>query len=694
MENHVINGLFTDLSIIKGVGEQSYYKYCRLLGKERVRIIDLLWHFPNKIVQRNNITKIRDLKDGEIQTVCGKIEKHKKGFRKVPHQFDIYDGTGVLNLIYFKLPFYMESKLKVGDTKYISGKVKEIGSKKQIAHPDLMLSYDEFSTQREFEPLYSLTAGLSNKQIIQTIDNVFQFIDKMEPFIDWHSESFLSENGWKGIIETFRDIHIPNKDYFNATNAENPTKRLAYDEVLINQIKIEHIRRLRMKSNGIVMSSENQIIDKLKSALPFKLSESQNMAISQIYADMSKPNQMIRLLQGDVGSGKTLVSFFSGLKCIFSGYQFALMSPTEILAKQHYENFKKFTLGSNIKSCLLTSSTTTDDRKVILEKIRNGNVNAIIGTHSLFQENITYNSLGLVVIDEQHRFGLHQRLSLQRKSVAGKADLLLMTATPIPRTLIQIKYGDIDLSELKNLPNKKEIKTTIISTSKVTTMIDKLNNICNSKNKVFWVCPQIQSNENNMSVNERYDFLKKNMKHNISIVHGKMTVRDRDIQMNDFLEDRTNILVATSVIEVGIDIKAANIIVIENANNFGLSQIHQLRGRVGRNDQESWCILLHDNTLNEVSKNRLKIIRESSDGFQIAKEDMLIRGYGDIFGYRQSGFRDFKALNETLISEIGKKAEDDSKRILDRIFDNVEQKSRYKRLFDFYEAHEYKYIIS
>ena len=694
MENHVINGLFTDLSIIKGVGEQSYNKYCRLLGKERVRIIDLLWHFPNKLVQRNNITKIRDLKDGEIQTVCGKIEKHKKGFRSAPHQFDIYDGTGILNLIYFKLPFYMESKLKVGDTKYISGKVKKIGSKKQIAHPDLILSYDEFSTQREFEPLYSLTAGLSNKQIIQTIDNIFQFIDRMDPFIDWHSESFLCENGWKGIIETFRDIHIPNKDYFNATNAENPTKRLAYDEVLINQIKIEHIRRLRMKSNGIVMSSENPIIDKLKSALPFKLSESQNMAISQIYADMSKPNQMIRLLQGDVGSGKTLVSFFSGLKCISSGYQFALMSPTEILAKQHYVNFKKFTLGSNIKCCLLTSSTTADDRKVILEKIRNGTAHAIIGTHSLFQENITYSSLGLVVIDEQHRFGLHQRLSLQRKSVAGKADLLLMTATPIPRTLIQIKYGDIDLSELKNLPNKKEIKTTIISISKVKPMIDKLNHICNSKNKVFWVCPQIQSNENNMSVNDRYDFLKQNMKHNISIVHGKMTEKDRDIQMNDFLEDRTNILVATSVIEVGIDIKAANIIVIENANNFGLSQIHQLRGRVGRNDQESWCILLHDNTLNEVSKNRLKIIRESSDGYQIAKEDMLIRGYGDIFGYRQSGFRDFKALNETLISEIGKKAEDDSKRILNGILNNVEQKSRYKRLFDFYEAHEYKYIIS
>ena len=695
MENHVINGLFTDLSTIKGVGEQSYNKYCRLLGKERVRIIDLLWHFPNKIVQRNNITKIRDLQDGVIQTVCGKIEKHKKGFRNAPHQFDIYDGTGILNLIYFKLPFYMESKLKVGDTKYISGKVKEIGSKKQIAHPDLILSFDEFSTQREFEPLYSLTAGLSNKQIIQTIDNVFKFIDKMEPFIDWHSESFLCENGWKGIIETFRDIHIPNKDYFNASATENPTKRLAYDEVLINQIKIEHIRRLRMKSNGIEMSSENPIIDKLKSALPFNLSESQNKAISQIYDDMSKPNQMIRLLQGDVGSGKTMVSFFSGLKCIFSGHQFALMSPTEILAKQHYENFKKFVLGSNVECCLLTSSTTADDRKVIVEKIRNGNVHAIIGTHSLFQENIKYRSLGLVVIDEQHRFGLHQRLSLQRKSVAGKADLLLMTATPIPRTLIQIKYGDIDLSELESLPNKKEIKTTIISISKVATIIDRLNNICNSKNKVFWVCPQIQSNDNNnMSVNDRYDFLKHNMKHDISIIHGKMTEKDRDIQMSDFLEDRTNILVATSVIEVGIDIKAANIIVIENANNFGLSQIHQLRGRVGRNDQESWCVLLHDNTLNEVSKNRLKIIRESSDGYQIAKEDMLIRGYGDIFGFRQSGFRDFKVLNENLISEIGKKAEDDSKRILNGILSNVEQKSRYKRLFDFYEAHEYKYIIS
>ena len=694
MENHEFNGLFTDLSVIKGVGNQSYNKYCRLVGKEKVRIIDLLWHFPHKIVQRNNISKIRDLRDGEIQTICGKIEKHKKGFRNAPHQFDIYDGTGILNLIYFKLPFYMESKLKVGNTKYISGKVKEIGSKKQIAHPDLILSLDEFSSQRKFEPIYSLTSGLSNKQIIQTIENIFKFIDRMETFIDWHSESFLRENGWKGIIETLKDIHLPDIDYFNDLY-ENPTRRLAYDEVLINQIKIEHIRRLRMKSNGIKMSKENPIIDKLSKRLPFKLSESQNKAINQIYADMSKPNQMIRLLQGDVGSGKTMVSFFSGLKCIFSGYQFALMSPTEILAKQHYNNFKRFASITKIKCCLLTSSTTAEDRKSISEKIRNGEIHAIIGTHSLFQENINYKNLGLVVIDEQHRFGVHQRLSLQKKSVAGKADLLLMTATPIPRTLIQIKYGDIDVSELENLPNRKEVKTTIVSVTKITTIIDRLNNICNHKNKVFWICPQIQSNDNNnMSVNDRYDFLKQNMKQNISIIHGKMSENDRDSQMNDFLEDRTNILVATSVIEVGIDIKAANIIVIENANNFGLSQIHQLRGRVGRNDQASWCILLHDNTLNEIAKNRLKIIRDSNDGYKIAKEDMLIRGYGDIFGYRQSGFRDFKVLNEALISEIGKKAEKDSKLILDGILNSNEYKIRYKRLFDFYEAHEFKYIVS
>ncbi|MFL2837224.1 MAG: ATP-dependent DNA helicase RecG [Alphaproteobacteria bacterium] len=694
MQNHEINGLFTDLSIIKGIGNQTYEKYCRLLGKDKVRIVDLLWHFPNKIIQRNNITKIKDLIEGEVQTVCGKIEKHKKGFRNAPHQFEIYDGTGILSLIYFKLPFYMESKLKIGDEKYISGKVKKTGLKTQIAHPDLLLSLDEFSSQRKFEPIYSLTAGLSNKQIIQTIENIFEFIDGLELFIEWHSDTFLQKNNWKKITETFKDIHLPNEDYFNDSN-NNPIKRLAYDEILINQIKIEHIRRIRQKSNGISMFRENSIIDKLRNGLAFELSDTQKKAISEIYTDMAKPNQMIRLLQGDVGSGKTIVSFFAGLKCIISKHQFALMAPTEILAKQHYENFKKFTTQSNIKSCLLTSNTPIEARKEISKKISNGGVDAIIGTHSLFQEKIIYKNLGLVIIDEQHRFGVHQRLSLQKKSIAGKADLLLMTATPIPRTLIQIRYGDIEVSDLKDLPNKRKIETTIISTSKLKKLIDRLNNVCSNKNKIFWVCPQISTNDSsNMSVNDRYKFLKEHMRHNVSIIHGKMSEKEKDGQMIDFLKDKTNVLVATSVIEVGIDIKAANIIVIENANNFGLSQIHQLRGRVGRNDQKSWCILLHDNDLNEISKGRLKIIKESSDGYKIATEDMLIRGYGDIFGYRQSGFIDFKALNENLISELGEKAEQDGKLILDRILNDDACKSKYKRLFDFYEAHEFKYIIS
>ncbi len=694
MENHAFNRLFTDLSVIKGIGGQTYDKYCKLLNKDRARLIDLLWHFPNRIVQRDNITKIRDLRDGETQTICGKIEKHKKGFRNAPHQFEIYDGTGILNLVYFKLPFYLESKLKVGDTKYISGRVKETNLKKQIAHPDLMLSADEFSTYRNFEPIYPLTNGLSNKQLIKTIENIFLFIDEVEVISDWHSETFLKKNNWKNILETFRDIHMPNENYFDDTK-ENPIKRLAYDEILINQIKIEHIRRIRQKCNGFIMSKEDVTIDEIKNRLPFELSGTQKKAIREIYDDMSKPNQMIRLLQGDVGSGKTMVSFFSGLKCNISGYQFALMAPTELLAKQHYENFTKLTSGYGIRCCLLTSNTNSEDRQNISKKISEGDVDAIIGTHSLFQEKITYKKLGLVIIDEQHRFGVHQRLSLQRKSITGKADLLLMTATPIPRTLIQINYGDIDISELENLPNKKRINTTITSMSKITTLIERLNNICNNHNKIFWVCPQILSNENNnMSITDRYKFLNEKMRHGISMVHGKMNENEKERQMNDFLEDRANILVATSVIEVGIDIKAANIIVIENANNFGLSQIHQLRGRVGRNEQKSWCVLLHDNNLSGIAGDRLKIIRESDNGYEIARRDMLVRGYGDIFGHRQSGFRVFKALNENLIGEFGSKAKMDSEIILDGILDNDEYKSRYKKLFDFYEAHGFKYIIS
>ena len=404
---------------------------------------------------------------------------------------------------------------------------------------------------------------------------------------------------------------------------------------------------------------------------------------------------MIRLLQGDVGSGKTLVSFFAGLKTIESNYQFALLAPTEILAQQHYNNFQDFIRDYNFTSCLLTSSTPSDDRLRNIESIKNGKMNVIIGTHAIFQENIIYKNLGLVVIDEQHRFGVHQRLSLQKKSTSGRADLLLMTATPIPRTLIQTKYGDINLSELQNLPDRKKIETNIISLTKINELVERLLKIINKKNKVFWVCPQILSNDNNRtSVIERYQYLRKYFKNNLSLIHGKMNEDDKHNELNKYLNHETNLLVATSVIEVGIDIKQANIIVIENANLFGLSQIHQLRGRVGRSNNRSWCVLLHDNNLTEIAKDRLKIIKENNDGFQIAKEDMALRGYGDILGTRQSGYSNYHVLNEELIIELTKKASTISPKILDEILTNKDSREKYKYLFDLYEAHDYKYILT
>ena len=690
IDNTKFNKLFIDLSEINGIGTYNYSKFKKLLNLEKVRIIDLLWHFPTKIIQRNNIKKINELIDGETQSIIGKVVSYRKGFRNAPHQYQIYDGTDKLELLFFKLPFYMLSKIKEGETKYISGKVKIFNNKIQIAHPDYILSEEDFSKRRDFEPIYPLTSGLTNNQIILVFEKIFSFLECID---DWHNKELLISKKWLNIIETFKYIHMPIVDY--TQHAETPIKRIAYDEILINQIKIEHIRHIREKNMGISMNCNNNIVNKFEDKLPFKLSKSQKFAIDTIYNDMSKPKQMIRLLQGDVGSGKTLVSFFSGLKAIYSGYQFVLMAPTEILASQHYENFTNLVTDKNIKTCLLTSNTKKDVKKKMYNEIANGEIKAIIGTHSLFQDELKYKNIGLIVIDEQHRFGLHQRLSLQKKSKIQRADLLLMTATPIPRTLIQIKYGDIDVSELDNLTDRKITETSILSINKIDRLSNRLNKIINNDNKVFWVCPQILSNSGNKtSVMERYKYLQKKLNHPITLIHGKMSENDKSEQLKNYMNNRSNILVATSVIEVGIDIKEANIIVIENADSFGLSQLHQLRGRVGRNDNKSWCVLLHDNNLNEISKNRLKIIKENSNGFSIAEQDMLMRGYGDILGNRQSGFTNYRILNEEMISELIMEASTESKYILQKIYDSDDLKHKYKYMFDFYEAHEFNYLLS
>jgi len=691
MQTVKFNKLFTDLMLIDGIGKNNYNKYSKLLGKENVRIIDLLWHFPYKIIQRDKIQNIAEIEDGDICTINGKITKYVRGFKNRPHQFLVEDQTGVLELLYFNMPYYMASKINVGDSKFISGKVSNYNNKKQISHPDFILNSNEFSRRRNFEPIYPLTNGLTNYNITSTFEKIFNYLEKID---DWYTTEFLKQNMWYGILETFQKIHMPDVNYFQEEK-DKFIRRLAFDEILINQIKIEHIRKIRSKVNGISLNSDSNLFDKIQKKLPFDLSSTQKEAIDEIFNDMSKPQQMIRLLQGDVGSGKTLVSFFAGLKTIESNYQFALLAPTEILAQQHYNNFQDFIRDYNFTSCLLTSSTSSDDRLKNIENIKNGKMNVIIGTHAIFQENIIYKNLGLVVIDEQHRFGVHQRLSLQKKSTSGRANLLLMTATPIPRTLIQTKYGDINLSELQNLPDRKKIETNIISLTKINELVERLLKIINKKNKVFWVCPQILSNDNNRtSVIERYQYLRKYFKNNLSLIHGKMSEDDKHNELNKYLNHETNLLVATSVIEVGIDIKQANIIVIENANLFGLSQIHQLRGRVGRSNNRSWCVLLHDNNLTEIAKDRLKIIKENNDGFQIAKEDMALRGYGDILGTRQSGYSNYHVLNEELIIELTKKASTISPKILDEILTNKDSREKYKYLFDLYEAHDYKYILT
>ena len=682
--------LFTDLNSISGVGLNNYPKYCRLLNKEKVRIIDLLWHFPNKIIHRKNIKKIEDVEPDEICTIKVTVTKYIPAIRKnLPHRFIVSDETGNIELLYFNIPNYMINSIKIGDEKYISGKVTYYKDKKQITHPDFILSNQNFNNRREFEPIYPLTNGLTNYNLLKTFENIFQILGEIP---EWHDKSFLEKNNWNSFIETFKNIHLPECDFMN--NKEiNFYKRLAFDEILINQLKITQIRNLRKNSNGISNYTNTNLINELIKKLPFKISPSQLQAMKEIFHDMNKETQMIRLLHGDVGSGKTLISFMCGLMSIESGFQFALMAPTEILAKQHYKNFKLLTQGLDIKSSLLISNIESNHKKNILSQIKNGHIQAVIGTHALFQESIQYNKLGFVVVDEQHRFGIHQRLSLQEKSVSGVADFLLMTATPIPRTLIQTKYGDISVSKLANLPGKKAIHTSIISDKKIDNLVIRLKKIINNNNKVFWVCPQITENtKQNSSVLSRYRFLKKHFS-NISMIHGKMDEVIKNNEIYNFLNHKTNILVATSIIEVGVDIKEANIIVIENANFFGLSQIHQLRGRVGRNKNKSWCILIHDNNLTDMAKERLSIIKNNQDGLKIAELDLKLRGYGDIIGNRQAGFSNFRVLNEDLINELNNLARDESEEILQRIITNEKDRKRYKMLFKAFDANEFKYLI-
>ena len=665
--------LLSDLSSLKGVG----IKTTNLLKKKKINnIFDLLWKLPKSYTDRSLSSKVKDLKIDETQTVTIIPQKYLfPRVRNLPNRVLCKDETGEIDCVFFNsYEGYIRKILPIGKEVTISGKIKYFRNKYQLTNPKYISEDSSFIKQKHNS--YSLTDGISekvyNKIISQIINNL--------PIIDeWHSENVLKKFNNISWNDSIKKLHNPdNIGKFK----EKFYQRLAFDEIfstfLVNSEIRKKIKKIKKTKKKINTKKQNEIISKLS----FKLTSDQKNTLEEINKDLCSENKMFRLLQGDVGSGKTIVSLLSAFNTINSGFQVAVMAPTEILTRQHFLLAKKI-FPEKIKIELISGKSNYKDKKNILNRLLNKQIDIIFGTHALFQKKVEFKKLGLIIIDEQHKFGVNQRKRLSDK--AGKdCDVLLMTATPIPRTLTMTIYGDMDISIIREKPNvRKPIKTYSKFESKINDVIQFVKKEIKLGNQIFWVCPLIEESKkiDHTSSIKRSEYLKKLFPNQVFLLHGKTTVDEKEIILNKFLKNEFKILVSTTIIEVGIDFPNANVIIIENANKFGLSQLHQLRGRVGRGDKESSCILMFKSNLSDNAKKRINILKASNDGFKISEEDMKIRGFGDILGFKQSGVKSFKLADPIHNYELFILAEKEIKRI-ENEKDNIK---RYKPLIKLYD---------
>ncbi len=646
--------LLSDINNIKGIGT----KTSKLFKKKNINtIFDLIWSLPRDTIDRTNLVKINELQIGKIQTVTVNIKKYSfPRIRNLPNKVFCEDSTGNLECIFFNsYEGYIKKILPLNTSVTISGKVTYYKKKYQITNPTHISSNID-SIKKVFTS-YKLTEGLTEKKYNKVINQVLKNIPDLN---EWLSDEILkkfSKITWK---QSVLELHNPN----NVKKKGNFLSRLIFDEILATFLINSKIRKTIKKIKKNKKKFTNNIMNKIINKINFDLTKDQLIAIDQINNDLRSNQKMFRLLQGDVGSGKTIVALISSMNVISSGYQVCFMAPTEILAKQHYNLAKKL-FDKNINIKLLSSKTEYKERKEILSDLNNNIINIIIGTHSLFQEKIKYRNLGLIIIDEQHKFGVKQRKKLSDKG--GKnCDILVMSATPIPRTMIMTVFGDMDTSIIKNKPKiRKEIVTYSKLQSKIDDVIKFLKKQTNLQNQVFWVCPLIEESKkiDHQSSVKRYESLRKIFKNNVGLLHGALDKGEKNDILEKFLNKKINILVSTTVIEVGIDFPNANIIIIENANKFGLSQLHQLRGRVGRGDKQSICILMFKSNLSENAKKRINILKSTNDGFKISEEDMKLRGYGDLLGFKQSGLQSFRLADPVLNEDLFLLAEKEVKKI-------------------------------
>jgi len=649
--------LIKDISNLKNVGPKTKL----LLKKKKIdRVIDLLWTIPKGFTDRSEIRKLNELEIGKIATIKVKVSKYNfPRIRNLPSKVKCNDEFGEIDIIFFNSrEGYIRNVLKLNSIVIISGKVNCYKKKYQMTNPAYIVSVENESFVNKLVPKYSLTDGLSEKVYRKLVDSILNEIKNLD---EWHDENTLEKIGNISWSQAIFNIHQENENHYKSKYY----KRLAYDEILANLLVLSEVRKRIKKVKKIKKLFNDKHANSLINNLKFKLTKNQNQIINEINNDLKSDLKMFRILQGDVGSGKTIIAFVAALNTIKSKFQVALMAPTEILAKQHYNLAKSIFKKTNISINLLTGKTDTKEKKKVVNDLLNGKINFLIGTHALFQKKISFMNLGLIIIDEQHKFGVRQRIELSNKG--GKnCDVLLMSATPIPRSLILSTYGDMDISRLVEKPiTRKNIITLSKPEDKLSEILPFIKKQITNGNQIFWVCPLIKESKklDYTAAIIRYNFLKKNFIKKVGLIHGELEKIEKDKVLNDFLKRKIDILVSTTVIEVGIDFPNANLIIIENSNKFGLSQLHQLRGRVGRGKEQGICILLYKKNLSENAKKRIKILKSSNDGFFIAEQDMRLRGFGDVLGYQQSGVKDFRLADPVHHEELFKLAEKNIKDI-------------------------------
>jgi ATP-dependent DNA helicase RecG len=654
MRPSLLDPLFAPAATLPGIGPKNARLFDRLLDRPQgARVLDVLFHIPSAALDRRARPKIRDAIPGTLVTIEARVAEHRtppSPRSRGPFKVVVEDDTGDVELVFFLAnPEWVRARLPVGATRWISGKLELWDGVRQIVHPDKVMDAEELARLPAVEPVYALTEGLYQRSVARAVEGALK---RLPQFPEWIAEGARSDLGLPDFSDALGLLHRPQAPE-NIDPVSPAARRLAYDELFSNQLALLLLRAKIRATSGRAHIAEGLLGSRLEKALPFALTGAQRKALDDIRADLKSPKRMIRLLQGDVGSGKTVVALLSMAEVVEAGRQAAMMAPTEVLARQHFERMAPLAAAVGLRMALMTGRDRAAERRDTLEALASGGLDIVVGTHALFQDSVVFKELGLAVVDEQHRFGVRQRLALSTK---GKAtDLLVMTATPIPRSLVLAYFGDMDVSALREKPpGRQPILTRAMPIERLDEIVAGLTRALGQGARAYWICPMVEESEtlDVAAAEDRAAALRTIFGERVGLVHGRMAGADKDAAMDRFQRGETRVLVATTVVEVGVDVPEATIMIVEHAERFGLAQLHQLRGRVGRGAGQSSCLLLYKGPLSDTGKARIEILRATDDGFRIAEEDLRLRGEGDVLGSRQAGAPGFRFARLDLHADL------------------------------------------